>query len=737
MKSVYLSFILSFMGSVLLGQDTTVHTLSNVIIRVPSANNFSITDSMYQFKIVAGRKVDIVGLSSMNSDLSTNNYRQIFKRTPGIYVSEHDASGLQTSISSRGLSANRSWEFNMRQNGYDIAADPSGYPEAYYTPTLDAVSKVEVFRGSSALQFGTQFGGMINYVFKDNTSDKPLAFENTQTIGSYGLFNSYTAISGKKNHWTYYGSVHHRNADGFRQNSVYKTQNYFAKLTYEMKHGKLSGEFSKSYYLSQQPGGIHDSLLENHADTSFRARNWFELQWNIASLQSEFNLSKNTKINGYLTYTFADRNSVGFLKSVSIPDTIDKATGFYSTRQVDIDHYQTVSSEIRLNHAYQLAGKTQYLAGGIRVCGSDIDRKQQGVGTGNTNFDLSVTPDKTGNDFPKVFIFGTQNAAFFAENLFKLGKRLSISPGFRLETILSKMQGRSTSISGGILNPEKKQRLLLLSGLSSSFWLIQKSSSKLNIYGNITQNYRPVLYSEMIPSSTLEVVDAHLKDVRGYTSEIGIKGSRSNSKSQLNVDVNGFYMLYQDKIGTITLNNAPFKTNIGDVASKGVEAYAEWALFNPIFRESSLSENFSIFVSGTVQEATYKRWDNPAIAGSNQTYILGKKVEYVPNQIMRTGFYYELNGISLNYQFSYTGEVYTDAVNTLDPNSTATVGKLESYAIHDVSIGCKLTKGYALKFGVNNLSNEIYATRRSSGYPGPGLLPSQGRSFFGTLSIKL
>jgi len=33
---------------------------------------------------------------------------------------------------------------------------------------------------------------------------------------------------------------------------------------------------------------------------------------------------------------------------------------------------------------------------------------------------------------------------------------------------------------------------------------------------------------------------------------------------------------------------------------------------------------------------------------------------------------------------------------------------------------------------VNNLFNTVYFTRRSSGYPGPGALPSDGRTFFMT-----
>jgi Fe(3+) dicitrate transport protein len=205
--------------------------------------------------ILSGKKMEVVLLSQRNVDASSNAYRQAFRKSPGIFVSEHDPSGLQTSISTRGLSANRSWEFNMRQNGYDIAADPSGYPEAYFSPTLDAVSSIEVYRGSSALQYGTQFGGLINYQLKDNTGEKPFSYEGSHYSGSFGLVNSFNAIGGKQGKWSYYGYVHHRQAEGFKANSRYFTKNYFAKIAYAWKNGKISGEYHHSYYLNQQAGG--------------------------------------------------------------------------------------------------------------------------------------------------------------------------------------------------------------------------------------------------------------------------------------------------------------------------------------------------------------------------------------------------------------------------------------------------------------------------------------------------
>jgi len=731
-------FVLVCLSTHLFSQDSTlkVSTQSDVVVRTYQIVK-QLPDSIYQMKIVSGKKMESISLNSQQLDLSTNNYRQLFKRTPGMYVSEHDASGLQTSISTRGLSANRSWEFNMRQNGYDIAADPSGYPETYYTPTLDAVAKVDVYRGSSALQYGTQFGGMINYQFKDKLSDQTFSVENSQTIGSFGLFNSFTAIGGSKKNWSYYGFTHHRNADGFRQNSQYATANYFGKVSYQLKKGKVSAEYSNSGYVSQQAGGIFDSLLYTNADTSFRSRNWFQLKWNTLSIQGDYSFNEQSKLQFYTAFTFSDRNSVGFTKSLSVMDTINSALGTYNPRQVDIDHYVTQSSEIRYLKQYKLVQQTQTWTIGVRFCNSEIHRLQQGIGSTSSDLDLTVSPDNFGNTFQKDLALGTKNMALFSEHLFKISKRLSITPGFRSEYLINQLSGRSNNVTSGIMEVQEKKRFILLGGLSSQFRLFAKEKLKWSLYANATQNYRPVMYSELLPSSTTEVVDQEMNDVTGFTSELGTKGLFISRKGPITFDVNAFYLRYNGKIGAYNVNNAPFKTNIGDVVSKGMEAYLEWSFFNPFFKNSTISELLSVYVSGTIQDARYVTWNNPALAQEPSLSIQGKKVEYAPSQLLRTGLNYDFKGFSFNYQFSYTGSVFTDAANTVLANSTATVGKLSAYDIHDVSVSYKFNKNYQVKFGVNNLLNEQYVTRRSGGYPGPGLLPSQGRSIYGTMIIKL
>jgi Fe(3+) dicitrate transport protein len=113
--------------------------------------------------LFAGKKSDVLLLDKMDANVTTGNQRQVFAKIPGTQIWEHDSSGLQIGISNRGLDPNRSWETNQRMNGYDIMAEVFAYPDTYFTPPLDAVERIEMVRGSASLQYGAQFGGLVNY----------------------------------------------------------------------------------------------------------------------------------------------------------------------------------------------------------------------------------------------------------------------------------------------------------------------------------------------------------------------------------------------------------------------------------------------------------------------------------------------------------------------------------------------------------------------------------------------
>jgi Fe(3+) dicitrate transport protein len=179
----------------------------------------------------------------------------------------------------------------------------------------------------------------------------------------------------------------------------------------------------------------------------------------------------------------------------------------------------------------------------------------------------------------------------------------------------------------------------------------------------------------------------------------------------------------------------PYKTNIGVSRSRGVEVYADWQPFAMLGLKPTVG-TLNINVSYAFTDATYASWNNPALLGDPTKTIEGKRVENAPRNITRAGLAYTRKKLSASLQVSNVGEVFTDAANTSAANAIATVGKLKGYAVWDAAFTVYVTPVISLKGGVNNLADERYATRRAGGYPGPGLLPANGRTFFITMSTR-
>jgi outer membrane receptor protein involved in Fe transport len=59
-----------------------------------------------------------------------------------------------------------------------------------------------------------------------------------------------------------------------------------------------------------------------------------------------------------------------------------------------------------------------------------------------------------------------------------------------------------------------------------------------------------------------------------------------------------------------------------------------------------------------------------------------------------------------------------------------------SYYVADFSASYKW-KSWKLEAGVTNFTNNSYFTRRATGYPGPGIIPSDTRTFYTTLEFIL
>ncbi len=673
--------------------------------------------------IYAGKKNTLIVLDNVQGNVVTNNMRQVLAKVPGIHIWESDPSGIQIGIAARGLSPNRSWEFNVRQNGYDIAADPFGYPEAYYNPQLQAVQRIEIVRGHGSLQYGPQFGGLVNYILRNGSEvNKSFEFETQQTIGSNGLFNSYNAIGGKKGKVHYYTFFDHRNGDGWRENSRYFTNAGYGTVTYNFTTKfSLTAEVMRSHIRSQQPGGLTDEQIKQDAQQSFRSRNWFDITWTTPALIANFQINENTRWNTKLFGTIGDRNSVGFLQSITTKDSINPATLSYNNRVVNLDQYRNYGLESRIITDYRLGKMKNTLSAGIRLYTGTTTRQADGKGTTGTGYDVTIT-----GNYPRDIIFKSRNTAAFAENIFRISDKFLIIPGIRYEWLEGSSSGRNGYTSGGteiILQNITRDRSFILAGVGTEYHVTRSTE----VYANFSQAYRPIQFANLQAPPTTDVVDADLKDAMGYNIDLGYRGK---VKDFLQFDISGFYLQYDNRVGTITVSGTPsyrLITNVGSSTSKGFEGYVE---FNP-FRAFGKNKDADLIIFGSYGYTDAKYSGNHKDASTK-----GKKVENAPTNLFRGGITGGYKGFLLTVQMSNVGETFSDANNTVTPSANGNNGLIPSYTVTDLTATYKFSKGLNLKAGANNLFNERYFTRRAGGYPGPGALPADGRTFFISVGAK-
>ncbi|MEO6882653.1 MAG: TonB-dependent receptor [Bacteroidia bacterium] len=695
-----------------------INFLNEVVINgVQSITGMGHLAEVHDGVIYSGKKNEVLILDSLNANTAQNNPRQILGRVPGSNYSETEGGGFPSNgIGFRGLNPTQSIETNTRQNGYNITGDIYGYPESYYLPPLEAIERIEITRGASALEFGPQFGGVVNYIVKSAPTDKPFQFTTEETGGSYGLMNSFNSIGGTYKKISYYAFVEGEYSSGWRPNSDFEQVTGFGRLEYKANNKfKIGLEYSFLRNQLHMPGGLDDAEFNQNPDQSFRTRNWLTTPWNIVALTADYSINDHTtlflkSVQNFSSRSIVWRNEDGGPASM---DTINPATLTYQPREVLHEYFRNSTTELRLVNKYNIGKVHSVMDAGIRFFYGSMNREEGGKGNTASNFDFA----DSASFYPKKINFSSTNIAPYIENTFHFGNRLSITPGARLEYLQSKASGYVTNNQDSIINiNENKVRYLFLSGLGIQF----KTSFTTNIYANLSQAYTPIEYSFLYPLGldTNAKINPNLKDISGYNADLGWRGSIKNFFS---FDVSGFYMAYNNAIAFEDLKDAngnmySYETNVADAVHLGVESYVELNLVKLFAPESKIG-SFSFFNSFAYDNATY----------INGLYK-GNQCEYAPPTIERIGWTYALKSFSTTFLISNTAKQFTDANNTVY-SPTALFGIIPEFTVMDWSNTIKI-KNYNIKFGINNLANEKYFTIRTVEYPGPGIIPSMGRSVY-------
>jgi Fe(3+) dicitrate transport protein len=420
----------------------------------------------------------------------------------------------------------------------------------------------------------------------------------------------------------------------------------------------------------------------------------------------------------------AEREALGI---VDKPNVID----FGENRNLLDGNFSNLGNETRLLHRYNLGGRQQAFVTGFRLY------------HGTTKSKSGYASDGSGPDFHFLnpedveffnYTYPNKNYSYFIENIFDITPKLSVTPGLRFEYIKTQSEGyekiRTLDQAGNVVAEVKvpgdreSKRSFLIGGIGISY----KATEKLEVYSNVTQNYRAINFSDLKIVKGSFASNLDLKDENGYSIDLGMRGDVSDF---LSFEVTAFYISYKDKIGNVLKTDPKtnidylVRENVSDARIYGIESFAELSVNKLIGLESN--SVFSLFVNSSVINGRY--------INSEVSSFENNKVEMVPPLMIRSGLGYRYKNFSSALQFSYTTEHFSDATNATW-NSTGIEGIIPTYKVMDIS-AAYTWKILKLEASCNNLLNEQYFTRRAEAYPGPGIIPADGRGVYVTLQAKI
>ncbi len=354
----------------------------------------------------------------------------------------------------------------------------------------------------------------------------------------------------------------------------------------------------------------------------------------------------------------------------------------------------------------------------------------QGPGSNNSDADFEYY----NNDYPNYprqsdSKFPNLNVSLFGENIVYLNDKWSVTPGIRFEYINTKrdeiIKDIVTDAAGNVINDnlreekETNERTFLLLGVGTSY----KKSKALEFYGNISQNYRSVTFSDISTANPAFEISPDITDEKGFTIDAGFRG---NYKNYFSYDANIFGLFYNDRINIYTREDGKAeRDNIGDARILGIESLVDFNLKKMFLMNSNFVFNY--FLNSSFITSEYTK--------SEKNGVVGNEVEFIPNVNIKTGFKFGYNNFIASLQYSYLSRQFSDATNASGGSISGVTGEIPAYSIVDFSTSYRY-KFAKLEAGVNNLLDNAYFTRRATGYPGPGIITSAPRNYYVGLELK-
>jgi Fe(3+) dicitrate transport protein len=662
-------------------------------------------------KIFAGKRATIIDLDAQPK-IQANNYRQALALTPGLLFSEETTPLV--SIGYRGIGEPHRMQYmQVLKDGIPIHADPFGYPEAYYTPPLDVVDRIEFVRGGSSLMYGAQPAGALNYITYMPDRNTPFSFRTQNIMGSDDLFLNYTAATGTLGPVGYYGYFNRRESDGFREaNSEYHLTGGHLKLSWDVD-ADTRWILSVDGYEEQhgEPGGLTARDFARNPDKTTRFHDEFRLRRYAGSLELQHRFSSKTELSiktwGGYYQRWSKRQRGGGFGTLPVDNPLTPLVDESAANNIENQEFYTFGIEPRLRHDWNAWGGSHTLAAGMQFYYNHSPREDQRGGSRDSDSGTTTAYSERDLTYGSLFL----------ENKFSFG-RLSITPGFRMELINQDITTQNYSATTGLPTTGRSKSKFdpqPLFGLGIAYDLDHETQ----LYANVSQSYRTTIFTEslVVPTNT-DTFASDAEPNSGWSYEVGYRGQPS---PWINWDTSLFLIDLDNKFGgTIDQGTTLVLRNVGRTINYGWDGAFQLDLigaYDALTGGDNVSRlgSLSLYGNATLLEAKIH-------GGASD----GKTPQYAPDYVLRTGLMYKFKD---RVKVSFLGTFVGDHYATDDENPDR---HIPAYMTWDLTAEVKVTKNFTAMAGLNNVFDESYYSRVRS----DGIDPGYGRNFYVGGSIQ-
>ena len=685
---------------------------------------------------------------------SISNINSALRRVPGVYVRPEDGYGNFPNISLRGIDMGRSSKVTIMEDGILAAPAPYSAPSAYYSPTLERMSGLEVVKGSSQVKYGPHTtGGAINYL--STPIPEEITTYSKVYYGEYDEMVGHIYHGGKKD--TDLGRVgylvegYYRNTEGFKDLQGVNGETGFTRSepmlklswepdtsnyqSFELKLGSTDFDANETYL------GITDEDFKANPYSRYAAtrNDMINTYASRGYLRHFVELGSNASLKTTAYFTKFHRNwfkldKVGTLADGKAGKSAYKvwnnndylsvikgeSAGFIRLKANNRD-YSAQGIESILNYDLELGSLENEIQLGVRFHNDDIDRYQwyhkydQGELGGWSSSGPDAPSGAAGDRHQE-----TDAWSLYLEDRVAINDKLSVIPGIRYESLdFSYDQNTRTSDK----SPAKGSGDMdvVTGGVGLSYDVYEG----LNLFGG-------VYHGTSLPGPRSYIRSGESLDEESSNSyELGFRYQNEAfvaTGALFYSDLKDF--IVPDNLGagfeefeggeTVVVDKGP---NDGEITAVGLELQAGY----DFGAANGASYSLPVTVGITWTEAEF---ESGASSADGESIFSGAKdgntVPYIPEFQLHAGIGLAVGKFRLALDGTYIDDSYASGFNEGGPFNYAgkydsRYGEVPSYFVTDFSVHYSVTDNTNLFATARNVFDKEYVVGRLPQGPRPGM----------------